>query len=67
MAEAFVSGSGFLFAELRIFVLELVDTTSGIDEFGFTSVKRVGRAGDLEFYNRILNAFMNDCLSCVSG
>ena len=48
------------FLEFLVFVLELVDTSGGIYQFGLTGVIRVGSPGNLEFYQRIRYPIYNN-------
>ena len=46
---------------------ELIYTTGGVNQLRLTSVERVRRAGDFQFYQRISFAFKFDCLLCVNS
>ncbi len=57
----------FLGVLLAVAAVEFVDAAGGVHEFHLTCVERVGCVGNLDFDNRILNAFDLDGLFGVGA
>ena len=51
-----------LFLSVLVSLIEHINTTGGIDDFGLTGVERMRCIGNLDLYERIFNALDNDGL-----
>lgn len=58
----------FLFLSALVSLIEHINATGGIDDFGLAGVERMRSVGNLDLYERIFNALdYNGLLGCSAG